>query len=91
LTGRPLVEAAGCLWLERGGGDLRLEPDGAGRGEVGLRRRLGETLSCEPLAVLDLWRGRGAAGTLELTGRWRGETARLVWTDVTMASRDTAA
>jgi len=91
LTGQPLVEAAGCLWLERGRGSFRLEPGGGGRGEVGLRRRLGQTFSCEPLAALDLWRGRGAAGTLDLRSRWRGETARLVWTDVTAAPRESAA
>jgi hypothetical protein len=76
----PLVEAAACLWLEPGAGDLVIEP---GRGEAidaGLRQRLGETFSCEPLAGVDLWRHRGAAGTLHLTGRWRGETTRLVWT-----------
>ena len=91
LTGSPLVEAAGCLWLERGRGDLRLESGGGGRGAVALRRRLGETFCCEPLAALDLWRTRGAAGTLELGGRWRGETARLVWTDVITAARASAA
>jgi hypothetical protein len=81
LAGRPLVEAAGCVWIERGAGQLLIETGRSGRADVGLRRRLGETFSCEPLAALDLWRHRGAAGTLHLTGRWRGETARLAWTD----------
>jgi hypothetical protein len=80
LWRRPLVESAACLWLEPGTGDVVIEP-GRGDGGAALRRRLGETFSCEPLAALDLWRHRGGAGTLELTGCWRGEAARLVWSD----------
>lgn len=83
LCRRPLVEAAACLWLEAGQGTLSLESGRDGAGETGtdLRRRLGETFCCEPLAALDSWRRMDRAGTLNLTGRWRGETARLVWTD----------
>ncbi len=80
-TAGPLVEAAGCLWLEPGRGALHIDSARGERRETEIRRRLGETFCCEPLAALDLWRRRGAAGTLDLTGRWRGETARLVWTD----------
>jgi len=80
-TGIPLVEAASCLWIEPGTGTLRIESAGRGVPSSAIHRRLGETLCCEPLAALDLWRRRGAAGPVELTGRWRGECARLVWTD----------
>jgi len=82
LAGSPLVEAAGCLWLEQGGGHIRLESACARAEPIGLRRRLGQSFSCEPLAAIDLWRRSGAAGTLDLLGRWRGENTRLVWTDV---------
>jgi len=91
LAGAPLVEAAACLWLEPGRGEIRLEPGGGGRGTSALARRLGETLCCEPLAALDAWRRAGAAGTLDLTGRWRGQRARLVWTDPLPAPRASAA
>jgi hypothetical protein len=83
LTGHPLVEAAGCLWLEPGRGTLAIESQGGGGRPIpgGLRPRLGETFACEPLAALDLWR-RGEAGpTLCLSGVWRGETVRLRWTE----------
>ena len=81
LTGRPLVEAAACCWLEPGDGRLSLGPGGPRRGRAPIARRLGESLSVEPLAALDAWRAAGAAGTLELTARWRGEGARLCWTE----------
>jgi len=77
----PLVESASCLWMEPGVGALRIERGGRARPRPGLHRRLGETLCCEPLAAVDLWRWSGAVGPLELDGRWRGERARLVWTD----------
>ena len=74
LLGRPLVEAAGCLWLERGHGELGVE---SGRGPR--RSAPGEMLSCGPLADLADWRRGAQAGPLELSGWWRGETARLAW------------
>jgi hypothetical protein len=77
----PLVEAAGCVWLEAGRGTLSLEARRApARGLSPVRGRLGETLSCEPIAALEAWRRRGDAGTLDLRSAWRGELARLVWT-----------
>jgi hypothetical protein len=76
LLGRPLVEAAGCLWLERGGGALAFESRREGRPG---RASGPELLSCAPLAEVDAWRRRQAAEPLALSGRWRGETARLLW------------
>jgi Beta-ketoacyl synthase, N-terminal domain len=77
---RPLVEAAGCLWLEPGEGTLSFEQRCGGRGEAGgARQRLGEMLACEPVAALALARDGGATGPLRLQGAWRGETARLAW------------
>lgn len=76
---RPLVEAAGCLWLEPGEGDLTLEHARGRRSErAGTRLRLGEMLACEPLAALALARD-GGVGPLRIEGAWRGETARLWW------------
>jgi hypothetical protein len=81
LTGRPLVEAAGCVWLERGGGEIVLgQHRRPGRAAIdGIKQRLGETFACEPLAALGLWRDAGAVTPLALSGRWRGETAELRW------------
>jgi hypothetical protein len=76
LLGRPLVEAAGCLWLERGAGDLVFESRREARAGSGSGPEL---LSCAPLAELDASRRRPAAEPLALSGRWRGETARLIW------------
>lgn len=74
----PLVEAAGCAWLEPGQGRLELESGHAARGaRAGIERRLGETFACGPLAELGMWRRDGGAGDLRLHGRWRGETADL--------------
>src|SRR5262249_58691184 len=61
----PLVETAACLWLERGDGTMTFERRRGGTG--GDRARLGEVLSCEPLATLALARemdggGPGAGG-----------------------------
>jgi hypothetical protein len=83
LTGHPLVEAAGCLWLEPGKGTLVLESrrDGGRPSGGGIRRRFGEAFACEPLATLDLWRRGEASQTLCLSGTWRGETVQLWWTD----------
>jgi hypothetical protein len=77
LLGQPLVEAAGCLWLERGAGDLVFEARRDGR-RSGRSASGSELMSCGPLAALEAWR-RSPAGPLELRGSWRGETARLVW------------
>lgn len=83
LTGHPLVEAAGCLWLEPGKGSLTIEShSGGGRpSRDGIRGRLGETFACEPLAALDLWRRGEASPALCLSGAWGGETVQLRWTD----------
>jgi Beta-ketoacyl synthase, N-terminal domain len=75
LTGRPLVEAAGCLWLERGHGRLVFESRRGGH----RRARAAELFSCEPLAALQRWRREPVSRPLELTGAWRGEHARLRW------------
>lgn len=83
LLGQPLVEAAGCLWMEAGAGTVRLEPGLTRRAATAMRRRLGEMGAAAPLAALGAWRCDGAAGTLELAGRWRREAVRLVWTDAT--------
>jgi hypothetical protein len=81
---RPLVEAAGCLWLEPGEGVLSLDerrpgPGLAGRETRGTRQRLGEMLACEPVGALALAREAGHEGPLQVVGAWRGETARLEW------------
>ena len=81
LSAWPLVEAAGCLWLEPGAGRLSLLP-GRRRGPTdaaALKRRLGETFACEPLAALGLGRHAGAPGPRTLHGRWRGDAAELHW------------
>jgi hypothetical protein len=80
LLARPLVEAAACLWLEPGRGQLVFESlRGARRGARPPHHGGGEMLACGPLAALDDWRRNPASGPLELTGVWRGERARLVW------------
>jgi hypothetical protein len=80
LLARPLVEAAGCLWLEPGCGRLVLEAQRDARPRGGAPRPdTGEMLGCAPLATLDRWRRDGAAAPLELMGAWRGERTRLVW------------
>ena len=82
---RPLVEAAGCLWLEPGEGTLSFDQARGGqtrggrREAGGARQRLGEMLACEPVAALALARDNDAGGPLRLQGAWRGETARLAW------------
>ena len=84
LTRGPLVETAGCLWLEPGEGALVFEsrrvagrPAAAG----------GERLGAAPLAELDRWRADPARPPLALTGSWRGERARLVWSEEIGAGR----
>jgi hypothetical protein len=82
LTARPLVEAAGCLWLEPGEKRLVFESRRGGRGRARApRAEAGEMFACEPLAALDRWRRGGKRAPLELMGVWRGEQARLVWGD----------
>jgi len=82
LTGGPLVEAAGCLWLEPGAGTIALRPAGASRAAgAAIRARVGETFACEPLAAIAAWRHRGAREPLTLEGRWRGASTVLQWQD----------
>jgi len=76
---RPLVEAAACVWLTPGEGRLALDAAGLGRvGADSVRRRLGETFACEPLAALGVERAAGR-GARTLCGSWRGQTAALSW------------
>lgn len=75
----PLVEAAACLWMEPGPGEIALE-EGCGPEGEQIRRQAGETFSCEPLAALGLaWRDRSGADPLAVSAGWCGERARLVW------------
>lgn len=86
LGGRPLVEAAGCAWLEPGRGQLVFESRrGAGSRAERLGCEDGEMFGCAPLAALDRWRREGALAPLQLTGAWRGERARLVWHEEAVA------
>jgi Beta-ketoacyl synthase, N-terminal domain len=80
LVGRPLVEAAACLWLEPGQGRLVFESSRADGPRSRATRPDGEEmLGCGPLAALDRWRRDGRKAPLELCGAWRGEQARLTW------------
>jgi len=76
----PLVEAAGCLWLEPGRGELRLDRGLARASRNGVRKRLGETMACEPLAAIGLARPLPESG-LTVDARGCGERARLMWRD----------
>ena len=77
---RPLVEAAGCLWLEPGEGTLDLTHErGRRRDAEAARGRFGEMLACEPVAVLAVSRERQDRGPVSVQGAWRGATARLAW------------
>ena len=79
---RPLAEAAGCAWLEPGHGDLTFQSERGGRPRAGTRHaEASEMFGCEPLAALDRWRRGPPPTPLELSGAWRGEQARLVWTE----------
>lgn len=88
----PLVETAGCLWLERGAGALSFE---SVRGRGGrTAARTGERFAAGPLADLRDWRTAspiGSAGPVELTGGWRGEDARLSWCPEQSHARGSAA
>lgn len=84
----PLVETAACLWLERGAGELVFESSrGGGRGGAGA----GERFAAAPLADLRDRRARTPGGPFELTGRWRGEHARLLWSPQSSHARGSAA
>ena len=85
----PLVETAACLWLERGDGTMTFERRRGGTG--GDRARLGEMLSCEPLATLALAREMNGEGPVAVAGTWRGETARLEWSGRPYRTRSRAA
>ena len=50
-----------------------------------------ERFAAGPLADLRDWRGRGTAGPVELSGRWRGEQARLHWSPEESHARGSAA
>jgi len=78
LAPRPLVEAAACAVLVRGGRGLAVSPAGAASSlEAMVRRRAGETLACAPLIGLALARRTGDH-VVSLTGEWRGRRARGV-------------
>ncbi|HET9856178.1 MAG TPA: beta-ketoacyl synthase N-terminal-like domain-containing protein [Methylomirabilota bacterium] len=86
----PLVETAACLWLERGAGTISFESARDGRRAVGAAGP-GERFAAGPLADLRDWRARGTAGSVELSGRWRGEQARLHWSPERFHARGSAA
>jgi Beta-ketoacyl synthase, N-terminal domain len=88
---RPLVEAAGCLWLEPGEGTLSLSHErGRKRDAEAARERFGEMLACEPIAALAIARERGARGPVSVHGAWRGATARLAWSQSPYPGRGSA-
>ena len=86
----PLVETAACLWLERGGGELSFESARGGRRAAGAAGA-GERFAAGPLADLRDWRAWATAGPVELSGRWRGEHARLHWSPEISHARGSAA
>lgn len=82
----PQVEAAACVLLEPGAGALTYAVSFAGRagdpaGGVGIRRRLGETLACAPLAELGAARAAERPLELSLTAAWHGAGATLHWSE----------
>ncbi len=88
---RPLVEAAGCLWLEPGEGTLSLSHErGRKRDAEAARERFGEMLACEPIAALAIARERGAREPVSVHGAWRGATARLAWSQSPYPGRGSA-
>jgi Beta-ketoacyl synthase, N-terminal domain len=87
----PLVETAACLWLERGAGELAFESGRGGRRAAGAAGA-GERFAAGPLADLRDWRARATtAGPVDLSGRWRGEYARLHWSPEISHARGGAA
>jgi len=86
----PLVETAACLWLERGAGELSFESARGGPRATGAAGQ-GERFAAGPLADLRDWRARATAGPVELSGRWRGEQARLHWSPGISHARGSAA
>jgi 3-oxoacyl-(acyl-carrier-protein) synthase len=88
FLGWPLVETAACLWLERGAGELVFEST---RGGGGSGAGADERFAAAPLADLRDRRARTPAGPFELTGRWRGEHARLRWSPESSHARGSAA
>jgi hypothetical protein len=88
---RPLVEATGCLWLEPGEGTISLGHEHGGRRDTEpARKRLGEMLACEPVAALALARESGGGGPVSVQGVWRGESARLAWSQSPYPARESA-
>jgi len=80
LVARPLVEAAACALLVPGAWRTRYDaPRAATELETRARTRAGETLACGPLIALALAREGGAAGSIGVTGEWRGRRAGLYW------------
>jgi 3-oxoacyl-[acyl-carrier-protein] synthase II len=80
LVGRPLVEAAACALLVPGAWRTRYDaPRAAAELETRARARAGETLACGPLIALALAHEGGAAGSIGVTGEWRGRRAGLYW------------
>jgi len=51
----------------------------------------GERFAAGPLVDLREWRARATAGPVELSGRWRGEHARLHWNPEISHARGSAA
>jgi hypothetical protein len=86
----PLVETAACLWLERGAGAISFESARDG-GRVAGAAGPGERFAAGPLADLRDWRARETTGPVELSGRWRGEQARLHWSPEKSHARGSAA
>ncbi len=79
LVGRPLVEAAACVLLERGDdivGYAAAAP--AAELERLVRQRAGETLSAAPMIALALARDH-RYHPMSLTGEWRGRRVGLDW------------
>jgi len=80
LVRRPLVEAAACALLVPGALRARYDaPRTPSTLETLARVRAGETLACAPLIALALARDGGAAGSVSVTGEWRGRRAGLHW------------
>jgi hypothetical protein len=94
LTRATAVPTGGRWWRPRracgwsGRGHVAFETRaGAGRPGAGA----GERFAAGPLAELRDWRARATAGPVELSGRWRGEQARLHWSPEISHARGSAA